>query len=291
MADNLRLSFCTTCKGRLDHLKETLPANLKTLETYPNAEIVILDYDSPDGLEAWIKENFQDHIKSGRLRYAKYQPVEHFYFAHAKNLAHLAATGEVLCNVDADNLLAPGFAEWLNKQFSKDRNSIVRMDVREAIPGRLVHIATGGRRGMARGTGGRVAISRENFLKIRGYDETHQGWGPDDIDFFDRAVQQGMRFVRIPTQLYGNAIAHDDSERFRYCAPEATETTRQHLDNNGILSRFRSAFLPRVASRKPQAINPNGFGDGQITINFESTVSVLKKETAPVQHYTASRGM
>ena len=110
---NLKISFCTTCKGRLEHLKQTLPANIEACKGYPNTEFVILDYDSRDGLEQWIKDNFQEEIKSGLVRYAKLDGATDFKMAHAKNMVHRLATGDVLCNVDADNFLASGTPEYL----------------------------------------------------------------------------------------------------------------------------------------------------------------------------------
>ena len=43
------ISFCTVCKGRLWQLKQTIFHNLNQLES--DCELVLLDYQSPDGLE------------------------------------------------------------------------------------------------------------------------------------------------------------------------------------------------------------------------------------------------
>jgi len=45
--------------GRLYNLKETLPANMEANQSYPDLEFVVIDYNSPDGLGDWIKENIQ----------------------------------------------------------------------------------------------------------------------------------------------------------------------------------------------------------------------------------------
>ena len=49
-----KISFCTTCKERLRHLKQTLPKNIKDNSNYPFIEFVILDYNSQDGLGDWM---------------------------------------------------------------------------------------------------------------------------------------------------------------------------------------------------------------------------------------------
>jgi hypothetical protein len=51
----MRMSFCMTCMGRLHHLRETVLENLAVIEKSPGAECVLLNYNSPDELELWIK--------------------------------------------------------------------------------------------------------------------------------------------------------------------------------------------------------------------------------------------
>ena len=51
-----RPSFCCTCMGRAHPLKITLPVNLATLSRFPDAEIVLVNYNSPDDLDSWIRD-------------------------------------------------------------------------------------------------------------------------------------------------------------------------------------------------------------------------------------------
>ena len=61
------VSYCTTCKGRLWQLEQTLPVNIKLANE--DIEIVLLDYHSQDGLRDYILENYQEYLADGRLRY------------------------------------------------------------------------------------------------------------------------------------------------------------------------------------------------------------------------------
>ena len=58
------LRVITTCKGRLEHLKQTLPRWLAE----PNVFVTVVDYDCPDGTAAWVKENYPEveviHVKN-----------------------------------------------------------------------------------------------------------------------------------------------------------------------------------------------------------------------------------
>ena len=47
-------SIVTTCKGRLEHLKQSLPR----MAAQAGAEVIVVDYDCPDGAGAWVAENF-----------------------------------------------------------------------------------------------------------------------------------------------------------------------------------------------------------------------------------------
>lgn len=51
-----QISYCTTCKGRLWQLKQTLPVNIKL--TNDIIDIVLLDYHSDDGSSTWKYSNY-----------------------------------------------------------------------------------------------------------------------------------------------------------------------------------------------------------------------------------------
>ena len=46
--------FCTTCKGRAQHIEQTLPKNLADNARYLNCKFVVLDYNSPDHLQEYL---------------------------------------------------------------------------------------------------------------------------------------------------------------------------------------------------------------------------------------------
>ena len=86
------ISYCTTCKGRLWQLKQTLPTNIQS--TNAEIEIVLLDYHSQDGLQEYILKNYQEYLADGRLRY--YQlvtDVKGFDMAYAKHIVHMLGGG------------------------------------------------------------------------------------------------------------------------------------------------------------------------------------------------------
>jgi hypothetical protein len=278
-AQGYKVSFCITCKGRLEHLKQTLPQNLRNNANYPNTEFVILDYDSPDGLEDWIRKNFQAEIDSGKIRYAKFQPAPHFKMAHAKNMAHRVATGDVLCNLDADNVTGPGFAKWLNEQFTANPNSVVRVRFRSfAQRVKEGHL-------FDNGYGGRIAIGREHFEKLHGYDERFNGWGNDDNNFIQRTTKSGLNIVRIPESMRGSVIDHGDKERTVNLEPELKAQSEARLDSKHRLpaaigrkikrALAKTGLVPPVVIEPAPPANTDGhYGCGTVRINFKEDLTL-----------------
>lgn len=196
------VSFCTTCMGRLQHLAQTLPQNIVDNLDYPRVEFVVVDYNSQDGLAEWVRRHLSHWIKAGILNYYHYPAPGSFHMAHAKNMAHRLATGEILCNMDADNFTGKGFAHYLNHAM-QETGTFIRTNTIETS--RQIY------RG---GGGGRIAVPREAFYAAGGYDEVFERWGPDDLDFHARLKRIGYKF-RSLSPKYLNFIRHENALRNR----------------------------------------------------------------------------
>jgi len=182
--------------NRLYHLKETLPMNLINNSTYKNVEFVVLNYNSNDEIDLWVEKEMIAEIRSQKLRYIKTLDPMHFKMSHAKNMVTRFANGDIICNIDADNFTGSGFAEYVNQQFSKDKNIFL----------------TGG----GKDTMGRVCLWKADFLRLRGYDEKILDWGYEDTDFYYRVNDQiGRTEVKILDFKHLLTIEHDEFERMK----------------------------------------------------------------------------
>jgi len=171
-----RISLCTTCMGRLYDLQQTLPKNIEDNRDYPNIEFVVLDYNSDDGLEKWMKDQMTEHIETGRVAYFRTTEPQHYSMSHSRNMAFLLASGEIVNNVDADNWVNPGFAAYLNRLANE-------------CPRRAVFAK--GRRLLR----GRIGFYKDEWLELGGYDEQLSGYGHDDKDLFYRALMKGFSLM------------------------------------------------------------------------------------------------
>lgn len=262
---NLKLSFCITCKGRRHHLEQTLLRNLEdNVDLYSedqNVEFVVLDYSSPDGLTDWMLNSpeFKPYFQSGVLRLAGLEGQEHFYHSHAKNIAHKISSGDIVCNLDADNFTGPGFGRYLQSVFAGGGSKIV-----------FFNIFDGAYKGPDyKGATGRVALLSRDFHELGGYDETPRfgGWAGEDGDLIIRAIRKGLRPVLIKDrERYMKTIPHDNSLRVCFCSADDRAhslKTMEMMCADPVLPKILY-FVDRLWASK--VANPNGYGKGRAKV-------------------------
>src|SRR4051812_32439734 len=172
----MKVSFCTTCKNRLFQLKEVYPVNLQ--EVSGEVEFILLNYNSQDGLDEWVRDNLMSYIESGKLVYLHEKTVKYFHAPKAKNIVYRAATGDIVVNLDGDNYIDGYFATILNECSKLDT---------------LLHMWQGD---WLDGTFGKIAMPRKAFFDLRGYNEDFKAMGWQDVDLIDRARRFGLRYIR-----------------------------------------------------------------------------------------------
>ena len=195
-----RISLCITCMNRLHHLSQTLPSILADNKSYPDLEVVLLDYNSSDGLEAWAKENLRDWIENGRLVFFRTTEPSYFRRSHARNLAFRLASGEILCTVDADNFTGRDFAHYINERFERYGDIYLRPDIDKA-------------HAQLTDTFGRISVRRQDFLRIEGYDEQLVDYGFEDIDLCFRLEKAGLVPRFIEADRFLRFIHHGNRDR------------------------------------------------------------------------------
>lgn len=204
-------SFCTTCMGRTHHLKQTLPENISRVQAhFPHpAEFVLLDYNSPDDMAEWVHAHLQQELETGLVKYYKTPYPQYFHMAHAKNLSHRLSTGNVLINLDADSYLSILYLQ-----------ALARLKPNEILLGSPPLWSNDLYKGMT----GRIALYRQPFYWLRGYDEyLNTSYGYDDLDLGRRGLGAGLRHIGFCLSMMGQLIPHDDLERMRHYAETTTD--------------------------------------------------------------------
>lgn len=209
----MRISLCTTCMDRLFHLRQVFKKNLISASSFADVEFVLLNYGSGDGLDEWVKENLSQEIENGRVSYYRTYEPEYWVAAHAKNVAHKLASGEILCNIDSDILIPEGFCEYLSSIFESKPDTIVAFDSDDIY----------GNHGCA----GIVASMKGHFHSVNGYDESlSEGWCCDDTNFQFRCRMKNSLDLFVPPKLC-LCIPHSNEVRTQKCRSKEIEETRK----------------------------------------------------------------
>lgn len=227
-----KISICTVCMNRLHHIKKTLPANLLDNASYENIEFVLLDYGSTDGLYEWVKSELKDYIKKGILKYYYTSSPQYFDRSHSRNLMFRLASGDIICNVDADNYTGKKFAEYVNEIFSTQKDIYLVADTQK-------------RYYFLRNAFGRFCVWKKDFDAVGGLDEKMKSYGSETLDFYQRLENAGKSEVLIEDVSFLSTISHGDEERIsneffirnleslyiRYLSSEESELLILYKDN------------------------------------------------------------
>ena len=186
-----RFSIITTCKGRLHNLKQALPSFVR--QKY--AEVIVVDYDCPDGTAAWVAAEHPG------VRVVSVKDRPKFNTSHARNLGAAVATGKFLGFLDADVVIAPDFTKYLDETMKGHCFGTFGGEVRSSLRGSFV-------------------VWREDFERIRGYDELLGGYNGEDLEMYMRLRLIDSREVDLDPKYVVEMIEQTLEERERFRAPD-----------------------------------------------------------------------
>lgn len=241
-----KISFCTVCMNRLHHVQQTLLKNIEDNSGYSNVEFILLDYNSKDGTEDWVKSELSAYIANGTLVYYKTNTPQYFDRSHSRNLMFKLATGDIICNIDADNFTGNGFAAYINQSFNENESIVLLADTKR-------------RHYFIRDCIGRFCAKKEDFLAISGYDESMKGYGLEDDDLYERLLKDREEKLIMDFNFL-KAIKHDDEERTKnefyttnihafyiaYQTPEQSEVLflyKDNMYNRGLILSDNTSFV------------------------------------------------
>ena len=190
-----KIAFCITCMNRLEHIRETLIKNMEDNYLVGDVEFVLLDYNSTDGLEQWCAANLKPYIDSGFLHYYKTTEPTAYNRSHSRNMAFRLAHAEIVCNLDADNFLGKEFAEYMLELFSHQNDIFCTSTY------------------AVKDVTGRICLRKNDFIRVRGYNEAFTGYGFEDLDLYDRLIRTGLKQVFFHNIDFYKAISHTDTHR------------------------------------------------------------------------------
>lgn len=225
------VSIITTCKGRLHHLRETLPSMLAQ-DYAGDWEIVVVDYDCPDGTFEFVRSLHEPRVRCVNVR----DTLHPWSMPHARNVGAKFANGQILAFIDADNHPAP---EYVTTGVTAMRESGESLCLPVSPDGNYA---------------GACFVTSTAFHAVRGNDEQLTDYGVEDTDCYNRLMAEGRHSYRcqprctIPQSLI-RLIHHESDERVRFCS---TASLEESIERNRSLARHTS-----------RAVNLDGYGETQ----------------------------
>jgi glycosyltransferase involved in cell wall biosynthesis len=194
-------------------------------------ELVIVDYGCPDGTFEWCIRLQHPKVRIVRVL----DDTLFFNLSRARNIGAVHAKSDTFAFVDGDVRLK---SNWLAIATSPLFERTAGLSRPHALQKRFDRYGT-------------CCVLRTVFESVRGYDESLQGWGFEDMDFY-RRCQGHTQQCRFDGQLI-DPIPHSDAERVRFY-----RETRKHE------SRKQNRLL---AATRRSIVNPNGYGRSQVEVH------------------------
>jgi glycosyltransferase involved in cell wall biosynthesis len=180
----IEVAFITVSKGRLHHIRQTLPL----IVAQRPAEIIVVDYGCPQQTGAWVAESHPT------ARVVRVDDDAGFCLARARNIGARHCRSPWLFFIDADVEVKPGLVEWASQKASPTHYYVVAGQPKELA--------------------GTVLVHRQAFKSVFGYDEVFRGWGGEDFDLYHRLTSAGFCRSNLPALLA--PVLHEDAERVAF---------------------------------------------------------------------------
>ncbi|HEX4273414.1 MAG TPA: galactosyltransferase-related protein [Rhizomicrobium sp.] len=183
-----KLTFIVACKGRLDHLRVSLPR----LMAQPGCRTIVVDSNCPDGAAKWVSSSYPDATvvlldDHGRFNLPK-----------CRNAGLQRSQTEWVCFIDADVIVSRDFRSILECCLEKGAYYTFKSSNKREEPT------------------GTCIVGRDDAIRMGGYDEAFEAWGGEDRDFYRRLEMNGVETRHFPDRLIETVMSHSDDRRTRY---------------------------------------------------------------------------
>jgi len=256
----MSIAFVTTSRGRLHHIRETLPLML----AQGAAEVIVVDFSCPDHTGDWVEANFP------QVKVVKVEGQDEFNAPLARNAGVAATSAEWIVLIDGDVRSKPEWMAWMQANLE---------------PGSFYRAAPIGAKRDPE-TYGTVICRREDFDAVGGYDEVIRGWGGEDGELYRALTRHGLKSRDFPTDMV-SAIPHGDEERAGWAGLRNMD--EKVVANNIYIAAKQRALQVHGVTRLPVELRRQ---------LMEGTVATLRqwfddgeKGTLPIRYtFSRSRG-
>lgn len=193
-------SIITTCKGRLDHLKQSLPRMLAQKGT----EVIVVDYSCPDGTAAHVEKHFP------AARVVRVEGEKGFSNWKARNRGASVAKGKMLVFCDADTILTTNALEVIAASVTNTNFGFFTRASTAQFNKKGLRLEMNQLRGFQ-------VVPMAAFRRLGGYDELLEGYAAGgDTDLEERLTFRGFKGLTLGEGIIEDVVEHDNVARFTF---------------------------------------------------------------------------
>jgi hypothetical protein len=244
-----KLTFVMALMNRFHQIEQTLIKNLEdNWEDRDDVEFVLLDINSKDAFRKWIRsQNLTKYTECGFLRYYETDALQQWHASIGKNTATHQARGEIVVTLDCDNFTGYRGGRFVITQFEQnDYNCVVHQF--DWIP--------------QNGNFGRIALTKEKFNEIGGYDQSLLPMGYQDWDIIKRAEATGCKYINPTDKDFNRAIENEGGKELSMANQEEEHKKMGWTEMNRI-----NKLKCQINLYKKKYIANNGYYGSRSNIN------------------------
>jgi hypothetical protein len=155
----------------------------------------LMDVNSKDAFRNWIRQqDLTKYTECGYLRYYETDILDQWHASIGKNTATHQSRGTIVVTLDCDNFTGYRGGRFVITQFEQnDYNCVVHQYDWKPQNGNF----------------GRIALTKEKFNEIGGYDQSLLPMGYQDWDILKRAEASGCTYVNPTDVEFNRAIMNE----------------------------------------------------------------------------------
>jgi len=195
-----KLTFAIAVLNRTHQIEQTLMQNLEdNFVDNTHIEFVLVDFGSTDGFRDWIRfQNFKKYNEHGYFKYYETDRLNSWHASVAKNTAIHYSTGKIVVTLDCDNFTGIRGGDFVINQFEKHNYNCVLHQFDQTAQN---------------GNFGRIALTKNKFNQLGGYDQSLLPMGYQDWDLLKRAESTGSKYINMMDDKYNKAILNSGGKK------------------------------------------------------------------------------
>ena len=209
------LSFYIAYNNAIFDVKKTLKQSLSENYVYKGyIEFIIVDFSKETDLDCWLSKNCNDELSSGYLKYFREAALDSWHESIAKNRAATYTSKDVIVNVDCGFIVDFESTTRILKVFINSKNTVVHIKILQEYLGH-------------------IAVPRDFFAFVGGYDESLEPTGFQTIDLFNRLSILGLHLVSYKQ----NEVYYSSFKSIHFTCGYTNRDYNRMLNNNFIHSK------------------------------------------------------